>query len=132
MRDLDPDVAEFIIGRAFARPVGSSGLRLLTAKRYGPPLLRGQRPIGACRANPLSQLIELAGLVGGPVGCYDFDVPAAGRYQFGGFLQRSWNRPPVEGDVSRRILRNNQKPHVIASRRKPPTILAWRAPASRA
>jgi hypothetical protein len=24
-----PDVAEFIIGRAFARPVGSSGLRLL-------------------------------------------------------------------------------------------------------
>jgi len=33
MRDLDPDVAEFIIGRAFARPVGSSGLRLLTAKK---------------------------------------------------------------------------------------------------
>src|SRR5712675_43284 len=29
-----PDVAEFIIGRAFARPVGSSGLRWL-------PLLRG-------------------------------------------------------------------------------------------
>jgi hypothetical protein len=24
------DIAEFIIGRAFARPVGSSGLRLLT------------------------------------------------------------------------------------------------------
>jgi len=33
MRDLDPDVAEFIIRRAFARPVGSSGLRLLTAKK---------------------------------------------------------------------------------------------------
>ena len=32
MRDLDPDVAEFIIGRAFARPVGSSGLRLLKPK----------------------------------------------------------------------------------------------------
>ena len=28
-KSANPDVAEFIIGRAFARPVGSSGLRLL-------------------------------------------------------------------------------------------------------
>jgi hypothetical protein len=36
-----PDVAEFIIGRAFARPGGSSGLRLLS-KNYGSG--RSRRP----------------------------------------------------------------------------------------
>jgi hypothetical protein len=30
----NPDVAEFIIGRAFARPVGSSGLRLLSQIQF--------------------------------------------------------------------------------------------------
>ena len=34
---------------------------------------------------------------------------------------------PVEGHVSRRILRSNQKPHRTASRRKPPAILAGSA-----
>jgi len=102
---------------------------MLTLRADELPLLRRQRPV---RARSRSQLIELAGVIGRPVGRYDLDVPAAVRYQFCGFLQRGWNRRPVKGHVSRRILRSNQKPHLTASGREPPAILAWRAAASRA
>src|SRR6266511_3008711 len=54
----------------------ASGAKPARRAKHGPPLLRGQRQIGAHRANALPQLIELAGVIGGSVGRYDLDVPA--------------------------------------------------------
>jgi hypothetical protein len=50
MRDLDPDVAEFIIGRAFARPVGPSGLRLPKMGRRYCAVIDRSGPAGPTRS----------------------------------------------------------------------------------
>ena len=81
-------------------------------------LLSGER-----RVSPFLQLIELAGAIDGSVGrCY-LNIPATVRYQLPGFLQCSGDGLPVESDASRGILRSNQKPHMIGSRRHVSSIL---------
>src|SRR4051812_41827574 len=84
---------------------------------------------GRGSANLFLQPIELAGAIDGAVGRHDLDIPPPTKNLFAVFLHRGGTRLLFEISFPRRILRRNQKAHMIGSWRDAVSILARSAAA---